>query len=348
MNAAEVFSGDSELARLARELDWSATPLGPPAGWSASLKGAVRLLLNSRYPMFVWWGPSFIQVYNDAYAPMLGQRHPQALGRPAPEVWSDVWSVVGPQAESVLRDGQSTWNDRVLLVMQRKGYTEEAYFTFSYSPAYDDDGGVGGLFCAVSEETDRVIGERRLHSLRRLSAVLLEARTSEQACERLAAALSESSLDLPFALIYLPYGNGSLRLMAATGVETGAPWAPQAVQPSEDGNWPFAAAAQSRRPVIVNGLRSARRRSMQGPGRSRSTRRSWCRSSPPARPKPTASWCWASAPGSGWTRNMKPMRRSWGSRSPGRWPTPAPSNSSSGAPRHSTSWTGPRPPSSPT
>jgi PAS domain S-box-containing protein len=254
MNAAEVFSGDSELARLARGLDWSATPLGPPAGWSASLKGAVRLLLSSRYPMFVWWGPSYIQVYNDAYAPMLGQRHPQALGRPAPEVWSDVWSVVGPQAESVLRDGQSTWNDRVLLVMQRKGYTEEAYFTFSYSPAYDDDGGVGGLFCAVSEETDRVIGERRLHSLRRLSAVLLEARTSEQACERLAAALSESSLDLPFALIYLPYGNGSLRLMAATGVETGAPWAPQAVQPSEDGNWPFAAAAQSRRPVIVNGL----------------------------------------------------------------------------------------------
>jgi PAS domain S-box-containing protein len=254
MNAAEVFSGDSELARLARGLDWSATPLGPPEGWSASLRGAVRLILGSRYPMFVWWGPSFIQIYNDAYAPILGQRHPQALGRPAPEVWSDVWSVVGPQAEGVLRDGQSTWNDRVLLVMQRKGYTEEAYFTFSYSPAYDDDGSVGGLFCAVTEETDRLIGERRLECLRRLSAVLMEARTSQQACQQLAAALSHSSLDLPFALIYLPQADGSLHLTAATGLGPGAPWAPQMVQPPDDGPWPFTAAARSRRPATVSGL----------------------------------------------------------------------------------------------
>lgn len=100
MNAAEVFSGDSELARLARGLDWSATPLGPPEGWSASLRGAVRLILGSRYPMFVWWGPSFIQIYNDAYAPILGQRHPQALGRPAPRsgATSGRWSGRRPKA----------------------------------------------------------------------------------------------------------------------------------------------------------------------------------------------------------------------------------------------------------
>jgi PAS domain S-box-containing protein len=149
----------TESATLLRETDWSRTPLGPMSAWPQSLRIAVSICLNSRFPMFVWWGPSLINIYNDAYAPMLGARHP-AYGRPAQEIWHDIWDVVGPQARHVLQTGEPTWNDRVMLLMERNGYPEEAYFTWSYSAIYDDDGSIGGLFCAVSEETARVHAER--------------------------------------------------------------------------------------------------------------------------------------------------------------------------------------------
>ncbi|MGE5118095.1 MAG: response regulator, partial [Betaproteobacteria bacterium] len=241
-----------DMARAIEAFDWSRTSLGPAERWPASLTSAVRLMLGSRFPMFVWWGRDFVQIYNDAYAPMLGARHPQALGRPAAEVWSDVWEVVGPQAEGVLRDGTSTWNERLLLVMQRKGYTEEAYFTFSYSPAFDDDGRVGGVFCAVTEETERVLGERRLRSLRDLSDAALDARSAYEACERVAGALARFSQDLPFLLVYLvDPADGRVRRASVAGIEPGSPWAPASVDPASDTPWPFAAAAASREPTRV-------------------------------------------------------------------------------------------------
>jgi PAS domain S-box-containing protein len=150
----------TQTARLLRETDWSRTPLGPVADWPQSLCIAVSICLNSRFPMFVWWGPSRINIYNDAYAPMLGARHPAAFGRPAQEIWQDIWDVVGPQAQHVMETGQPTWNDRVMLLMERNGYPEETYFTWSYSAVHDDDGSIGGMFCAVSEETARVQAER--------------------------------------------------------------------------------------------------------------------------------------------------------------------------------------------
>jgi PAS domain S-box-containing protein len=151
---------DTETARLLRETDWERTVLGPVAGWPQSLRIAVSICLNSRFPMFVWWGPSRINIYNDAYVPMLGARHPRAFGRPAQESWQEIWDVVGPQADHVTRTGEPTWNDRVMLLMERNGYPEEAYFTWSYSAIYDEDGTIGGMFCAVSEETARVNAER--------------------------------------------------------------------------------------------------------------------------------------------------------------------------------------------
>jgi signal transduction histidine kinase/PAS domain-containing protein/ActR/RegA family two-component response regulator len=146
-------------ARLA-VIDWAATALGPREGWPQSLRLAVDLCQSSRFPMFVWWGPELINLYNDAYIPMLGKRHPRAFGRPAQETWSDIWAVVGPQSDTVMKEGKATWNERVLLVMERHGYTEETYFTWSYSPIRGDDGAVAGLFCAVKEETEVVIAER--------------------------------------------------------------------------------------------------------------------------------------------------------------------------------------------
>ena len=142
-------------ARIAA-FDWSRTPLGPMDAWPQSLRVAVGICMNSRFPMFVWWGPQHINIYNDAYVPILGKRHPAALGVPARQTWNDIWSVVGPQAEAVMQRGEATWNERVLLVMERHGYTEDTYFTWSYSPIPDDSGRIGGLFCACTEETQRV------------------------------------------------------------------------------------------------------------------------------------------------------------------------------------------------
>jgi PAS domain S-box-containing protein len=150
-----------------RALDWAATPLGSIERWPQSLRLAVGICLNSRFPMFVWWGPQLVNIYNDAYIPMLGKRHPQALGRPARETWSEIWPVVGPQAEAVMQRGEATWNERVILMMERHGYVEETYFTWSYSPIYDESGGIGGIFCAVVEETPRVMAERARDRLMR-------------------------------------------------------------------------------------------------------------------------------------------------------------------------------------
>ena len=156
----ELLLSDSETGRLFRATDWSKTPLGPVEGWPQSLRIAVGICLNSRFPMFVWWGPELINIYNDAYIPVLGKRHPDAFGRPARPTWGEIWPVVGPQAEAVMQRGEATWNERVLLVMERHGFTENTWFTWSYSPIPDDRGAIGGVFCACTEDTPRVLVER--------------------------------------------------------------------------------------------------------------------------------------------------------------------------------------------
>jgi PAS domain S-box-containing protein len=156
----ELLLSDTQTGRLLRSTDWASTPLGPVEGWPRSLRIAVGICLNSRFPMFVWWGAELINIYNDAYIPVLGKRHPDAFGRSAPTIWGEIWPVVGPQAEAVMKHGEATWNERVLLVMERHGYTEDTWFTWSYSPIPDDRGAIGGVFCACTEDTPRVLVER--------------------------------------------------------------------------------------------------------------------------------------------------------------------------------------------
>ena len=152
-------------SRLLESHEWAGTALGEPAAWPPSLRLAVSICLNSRFPMFVWWGESLVNIYNDAYIPVLGQRHPRAFGAPAGETWHEIWDVVGPQQRAVMERGEATWNERVLLVMERNGFTEETWFTWSYSPVYREDGRIGGLFCACTEETARVLAERERDQL---------------------------------------------------------------------------------------------------------------------------------------------------------------------------------------
>ena len=238
------FPTRGEMAEHMAALDWSQTPLGPPPQWPQSLSTAVRIILASRYPMFVWWGKELVNLYNDAYAPMLGERHPAALGKPAKEVWADVWPVVGPQTELVLQSGRSTWNEETLLIMSRHGYTEETYFTFSYSPAPNDDGSIGGVFCAVTEDTARVLSRRRVRCLRDLGAQLVGAKSAAEVCELTAKVLGSDPHDVPFALLYLVSDDSRRATLAGyAGIQPGLPASPRDVSLegtlAHHGQWPF-------------------------------------------------------------------------------------------------------------
>jgi PAS domain S-box-containing protein len=173
----------TEMRDRLQSFDWSRTELGPLATWPQSLRIAVSICMDSRFPMFVWWGPNRINIYNDAYVPILGAKHPAAFGQPAQPTWREIWDVVGPQADAVMQRGEATWNERVLLVMQRKGYAEDTWFTWSYSPIRDERDRIVGMFCACVEDTPRVELEKQRDRL-------LEQVQSERA--RLAAAFAQS------------------------------------------------------------------------------------------------------------------------------------------------------------
>ncbi|BAZ22923.1 multi-sensor hybrid histidine kinase [Kalymmatonema gypsitolerans NIES-4073] len=227
----DIFAGGGEMGALMRNsfgdaersLDWSQTLLGPVSQWAQSLKTAVSIILNSHYPMLIWWGSEYANLYNDAYRPILGaSKHPQFLGKSAKECWAEVWDVIGPLADSVLTTGEPTWSDNLLLMMDRYGYVEETYFTFSYSPIRDESGGVGGVFCAVIETTERIIGERRLRTLRELASNTAQAKTVKEACHIATQTLSHNPDCIPFALLYLVEADGKqARLVETTGIEPG-------------------------------------------------------------------------------------------------------------------------------
>ena len=163
-----------EMGELMRVKDWSATAVGAPDTWPQSLRTAVNLLLNSRFPMFVWWGKGLTTMYNDAYRVIAGEKHPDLLGKSGREGWAEIWEDLSPLVESVF-NGRSTWSEDQLLYIDRHGYIEETYFTFSYSPVFDETGAVGGLFCACIETTEKVLGARKiLQSERNLRATILQ------------------------------------------------------------------------------------------------------------------------------------------------------------------------------
>jgi PAS domain S-box-containing protein len=157
----DFLAGGGEMGARMRAHDWSTSPLGDPHGWPRALRTIVRLMLNAKQAMFVAWGPDLAFLYNDAYAPIFGDKHPGALGRPFAEVWSDIWEQIGPIVEGTLA-GTASWYEDLLIPMERRGYRENAWFSFSYTPAYDDSGEVAGLFCAVTETTGKVLAERQL------------------------------------------------------------------------------------------------------------------------------------------------------------------------------------------
>src|SRR5579871_2266975 len=199
----QFLAGGGDLGARMRAFDWAKTSLGPAGRWPRSLKTAVRIMLTSRQPIWIGWGKDLVYLYNDPYKAIVGGKHPWALGRPTAEVWREVWPDIAPMLATAMRGDEGTYVEEQLLVMERSGYREETYYTFSYSPIPDDDGSVGGIICANTEDTRRVIGERQLALLRDLAADAGHARNWQEACERSAAAIAKKQHDLPFALIYI-------------------------------------------------------------------------------------------------------------------------------------------------
>ena len=177
---------------------------------------AVTTCLGSTFPIVVWWGRELILIYNDPYIAILGNKHPRALGRPGVECWREVWPLVGPMLERVLDEGKPFTADDLQLMVWRDGYFEECFFCFSYGPIYEMDGTVSGVFCPVIETTDKIIGARRLETLRELAA-LRRAESVGEACQQAIAILAKNDRDIPFASLYLLSGDGrSAALMGST------------------------------------------------------------------------------------------------------------------------------------
>src|SRR4051794_15605113 len=250
-------AGGGEMGAAIRALDWARTPIGPLERWPPELRTAVDICLSSRFPILIWWGPQLVKLYNDDYARILGAKHPRALGRPGREVWPEIWHIIGPMLDGVLERSEATWSDDQLLLLARRGYEEECYFTFSYSPIHAARGGVGGVFCAVHETTERVLGEWRLRTLGTLAERTSAARTPGAAAHAAMAALETNADDVPFAVLYGrdPGAGGATmaaELLAATPMAADMPAPPARIHAGDaHPPWPVVAALEGGEPVVA-------------------------------------------------------------------------------------------------
>jgi signal transduction histidine kinase/CheY-like chemotaxis protein len=232
----DFLTGSGEMASMMRNFDWRATDLGGPVSWPQSLKTAVRIMLTSRYAMWMAWGPNLRFFCNDAYLPTVGIKRDWVLGSRSDKVWEEIWPDIGPRIDRVLNTGQATWDEGLLLFLERLGFREETYHTFSYSPLADDDGRISGMLCVVMEETERVVGERRLATLGQLAGRLAPARAQSEVLDAIKEGLEAADKDLPFALLYLYDEQGALRLARASGIDSEHAAAPAVILPG--GPWP--------------------------------------------------------------------------------------------------------------
>jgi signal transduction histidine kinase len=196
-------AGGGEAGALVRAFDWGSTSVGPIETWPTSLKTTVGTILHSRHPMFLWWGPDLVQFYNDAYTPSFGKgKHPAAMGQRGADCWQEIWPIIWPQIEDVMARGRPSWNEDHLVPIFRNGRLEEVYWTYGYSPVFDDDEGIGGVLVVCTETTSRVLASRRLQSMRTLAEATSLATDTAAVIDWTADVLSGATNDVAFALLY--------------------------------------------------------------------------------------------------------------------------------------------------
>src|SRR2546427_7310003 len=258
--AGETGSGDwlvggGEMGKLVRSMDWARTPLGDISRWPQSLRTTVSLCLASNFPISLAWGPKHIQIYNDGYWPICGGKHPHSMGQDFSECWASAWPAIGEAFERALA-GETSYLENQRMFLDRNGYLEETFFTFSFSPIRDETGGVGGLFHPVTETTSRMLSERRTRALRDLSARTGKAQTLDEVLTLSAETLSEFELDVPFALFYRLDAQGNeARLVAATsGVPEAVALPTVGGEGPQAAVWPLIAVVRASRALHVDDL----------------------------------------------------------------------------------------------
>src|SRR5688572_31269134 len=202
-----------------RAFDWSQTSLGPVESWPRSLRTCVRIMLTSRQPIWIGWGKDLIKLYNDPYKAIVGGKHPWALGKPASTVWKEIWFDIEPMLKKVMENDEGTYVESQLLIMERNGYPEETYYTFSYTPIPGDNGGTEGMICANTDDTDRIISERQLRTLTVLGKNLTNCLTNYEVIGKTIQSLEDNQFDFPFVLFYVV--DGDKAVLAQTTLENG-------------------------------------------------------------------------------------------------------------------------------
>lgn len=197
----QIFPGKSEMARRMREFDWSQSALGPVETWPQSLKTALGICLASKFPMCVWWGKDLIVFYNDGYIPFASKKHPQFIGKPAREQWAEVWHALQPIVDDVFATGEANWAESMQLFMSRNDFVEETYFTFSYTPIWDESGNISGIVNPCQVKTGKVISERRLNILSNLGT--MNVNNATELAQKTIQVLKINLHDIPIAQFYL-------------------------------------------------------------------------------------------------------------------------------------------------
>jgi len=241
-----------------RRFDWTDSAVGTPDRWPQSLRTIVRMMLDSRYAMWMLWGPELTFFCNDAYLPTVGFKRAWVLGARADKVWEEIWPDIGPRIRQVLEQGQSTWDEALLLFLERRGFLEETYHTFSYSPVYDDTPSIAGMLCVVTEVTDKLLVERRLNTLRELGAVsgLERSASAQEACRVAVATLARNGRDIPWIAALLVEEQQHARLRAISGADGAALGLhePQRLQEGFPSRWHLEEVIRTQRSVLIEGL----------------------------------------------------------------------------------------------
>jgi PAS domain S-box-containing protein len=264
-------SRGGEMEQRIRAFDWSKTPLGPLETWSPALRTMTSILLANRFPMILWWGPDSISIYNDAYIPVLGVKHPESLGLPVRECWSEIYNVLRPLILMPLKGGPPTWSEDLLLEIWRHGFLEETHWTGAYSPVPDETApnGIGGVLATVHEITVQILGKRRNALLRDLGSRSGVARTVEEACTTAASVFMQYTHDVPFALTYLIDRDRQVaRLTAAAGIVPNGNESPLVIDLKDESDargWPIARAVRTGTAQLVEDLGSLFTRVPRGP-----------------------------------------------------------------------------------
>ena len=254
-----IFAAGGSVGALMQALDWSSTPLGPPQTWPQSLVSTVSICLSTRFPISVYWGPEYILLYNDAWIPLEGDRHPVALGRPLRDVHPELWEFFGPSFERAYHDGEATSAERHFFASTRHGYIEECYFDYGISPIRGEEERIVGLFMPASETTSRVLARRRGQLLHAFATGTAGASSVEQACVLGTDILASGAADVPFCMTYFMSENDNLAyLVAAAGFSSGSRASPAIVPLSNTGEpeqpWPFSTVLRTRQPQVIDDL----------------------------------------------------------------------------------------------